>query len=367
MRPLAPTTTTTSSSSALGRPQLNAIASSKAKTELNPVSEESNAYPRKTFVRRFGVANKLQIKSMPRLINKNPLKPSQLVANPVSSSSHDARRINETMDITKGTAMNATKPVIDAKNGDSAVIAMDRSLIRSNTFVCDPPSTNDTITQSTSAAQQPNKERTSKRSLSPIPGEPMNSAKRKLMQLSTDNQNIMAANGMPLNSTPRRSISYSDARKANLTFFGSAKSVDFNEPHGDQVPAYTFDNVTFEQSQHFAPDAAKLGSGSSATMHGNRVFDLTQTVQQNDTFYPENRNATQKLDGNAAEHEPRKTEDATKVFSANDADANLTKTISGECLVNCASFIILYLYSRFFSGFFSHYATEKINAMNENA
>lgn len=353
MRPLATTTTTTTASavgiSKLGRPQLNGIASSKTKTELNPVNEESNAYPRKSFVRRFGVANKLQIKTLPRLINKNPLKPAQLVVNQASSS-HDVRRIDETMDISKGTAMNVTKPVIDAGNGENA---MDRSLIRSNTFVCDAPSTTDTITQPSSVAQQLNKERTSKRSLSPIPGGPMNSAKRKLMQVSTHNQNIMSANGMPMNSTPRRSISYSDARKANLTFFGNAKSVDFNEPQVGQLQMYTFDNVTFEQSNHFAPDAAKLGSGSSATMQCNRVFDLTQTVQQNDTFYPENRNAIQieKLDGNAAEHELRKTEDATKLLSANDADANLKKTIIGECMFNCASFIILYLYSLFFRFF----------------
>ncbi|XP_055300167.1 uncharacterized protein LOC129567373 isoform X2 [Sitodiplosis mosellana] len=265
---------------------------------------------------------------MPRLINKNPLKPSQLVANQVSSQ-HDLRRINETMELTNGAAMNVTKPVIDAKNGVTDD-TMDRGLIRSNTFVCDAPSSNDTITQTTNTVQQLNKERTSKRSLSPIPGEPMNAAKRKLMQVSTDSQNIMSANLMPLNSTPRRSISYADARKANLAFFGDAKSVDFNEPQADQLQTFTFDNATFEQSNHFTPDAAKLGSASSATMQGNRVFDLTQTVQQNDTFYPENGNATLTLDVNAAEHELLKTGDVTKVFSANDADANLTKTLIVE-------------------------------------
>lgn len=317
----------------------------KTKIELNSVSDESNAYPRKSFVRRFGVANKLQIKTLPRLINKNPLKPTQLMAKQVSSRNH-VRTINETIELTKGTAMNVTKPVINTKNGGSDDDAMDRTLIRSNTFVCDAddgaqentlsithnipaPSLNDTINQTN---VQLNKERTSKRSLSPIPGEPMNSAKRKLMQTSTnDRQNIMSA-AMPLNSTPRRSIPYADARKANLPFF-SAKSVDFKEPQVDHCKqTFTFDNnQTFEQSNHFTPDAAKLGSASSATMQGNRVFDLTQTVQQNDTFYPENRNVTQTLDVNAVEHE-LKTGDATKTLSVNDADGNLTKTIIGECV-----------------------------------
>lgn len=333
------------------RPQPNGTAP-KIKTELNAVSEETNSYPRKTFVRRFGVANKLQIKTLPRLINKNPLKSSQL--NQVSSQ-HNVRRINETIELTKGTAMNVTKPVIEVKNGDDAN-AMDRTLIRSNTFVCDdgngseeklstthniPTASNDTINQTT---VQLNKERTSKRSLSPIPGETMNAAKRKLMQVSTDSPNIM-----PLNSTPRRSISYSDARKANLTFFG-AKSVDFNEPQVDHSKqTLTFDNTTFEQSNYFAPDAAKLGSASSATMQANRVYDLTQMAQPNDTFYPENRNTTLTLDTNAAEHE-LKTGDATKTFNVNETDGNLTKTNNGEltvfylllCLCLCCIFFSYY-------------------------
>lgn len=315
---------------------------SKTKTQLNSVNEEStSAYPRKTFVRRFGVANKLQIKTLPRLINKNPLKQSQLAGNQVSSNQNNVHIINETIELTKGTAMNLTKPVIESKNGGDDD-TMDRALIRSNTFVCDandgvpeklsithniPASSNDTINQING---QLNKERTSKRSLSPIPGEPMNAAKRKLMQMSIDSQNVMSA-PMPLNSTPRKSISYADARKANLTFFG-AKSMNFNDPQMDLLQTFTFDNTTFEQNNHFTPDAAKLGSASSATMQGNRVFDLTQTAQQNDTFYPENRNTTQTLDANAAEHQ-LKTGDATKTLSVNDADGNLTKTIIGECIV----------------------------------
>lgn len=353
MRPsISASTTAAVGISKLGRPQVSGIAS-KTKTQLNSVNEESTStYPRKSFVRRFGVANKLQIKTLPRLMNKNPLKPSQLAGNnQVSSHQNNVHIINETIELTKGTAMNVTKPVIDSKNGGGGDDdAMDRALIRSNTFVCDandgvkeilsithniPTPSNDTINQING---QLNKERTSKRSLSPIPGEPMNAAKRKLMQMSIDNQNVMSA-PMPLNSTPRKSISYADARKANLTFFG-AKSMDFNDPQVDQLQTFTFDNTTFEQNKHFTPDAAKLGSASSATMHGNRVFDLTQTSQQNDTFYPENRNATQTLDTNAAEHQ-FKTGDITKTLSVNDADGNLTKTINGECIVTVPHLLVI--------------------------
>lgn len=231
--------------------------------------------------------------------------------------------------------MNITKPVI-ISTMSSIDTAIDRSLTRSNTFVCDAvddqqakllsithniQTSNDTVNQTSVLL---NKERTFKRSLSPIPGDSMNAAKRKLVHMSTDSKIMPAI--MPLNSTPRRSISYSDARKANLTFFG-AKSVDFNEPQMDQPQTFTFDNITLEQSKNFAPDATKLGS---ASMQGNRVLDLTQTVAQNDTFYPENRNATQTLDANAAEHE-LKNGDATKsASSVNDADGNLTKTITGK-------------------------------------
>lgn len=269
--------------------------------------------PRKTILRRFGAVSK----GLPRL-----LKPPQLVANKVSQA-NDA--INETIELYKGAAMNITKPVIEL---DAA--AMDRSLTRSNTFVCDTvdvsqakllsithnvnaPAANETVLVS--------KERSSKRSLSPIPGELMNAAKRKLMQLA--NQKPVAIQ----NSTPRRSISYSDARKANLTFLGS-KSPNFNDPQVEQMQTFTLDGSAMEQTKNFAPDAAKLGSASSSAMQANRVFDLTQTVEQHDAFYPDNRHATQTLDANAAEHE-LKNSDATI------NDGNLRKTITGK--FNCAS------------------------------
>lgn len=305
----------------------------KSKIDLNPDRKtlDSNAIPRKSFIRRFGVANKVPIKTLPRLLN--PLKSTQLAANRVAPQ-NDVHSINETIQLTKGAAMNVTKPVINTTMTTDT--AMDRSLTRSNTFVCDAvddqqtkilsikhniPAANDTMNQTNVLL---NKERTFKRSLSPIPGDSMNSAKRKLVHMSIDNKVAPAL--MPLNSTPRRSISYSDARKANLTFFG-AKSVDFDEPLLDQPQTFTFDNITFDQSNNFAPDAAKLGSAPSASMHGNRVFDLTQTVAQNDTFYPENRNATQTLDSNAAEREPKNIDVAK---AANDGDGNLTKTITGK-------------------------------------
>ncbi|XP_031624404.1 uncharacterized protein LOC116341438 isoform X2 [Contarinia nasturtii] len=325
--------------SKLARPQVNGI-SSKTRTSFKPeanpiISEEipSNSFPRKSLLHRFGVANKVQIKTIPRFRNTNPQRTSQLLP-----SQNNVRIINETMELTRGTAMNVTKPVIESEKNNDAI--MDRTLIRSNTFVCDdaqaklsithdipmasiPSSSqpNDTINQTN---LQLNKERTFKRSLSPIPGEPMNSAKRKLMQVSSSSSSLSSSSAagqkvmsvthvMPMNSTPRRSITHSDARKSNLTFFGR-KSVDFSESQVDQLQTFTFDNTTFEQSNHFAPDATKLDSATNATMHSNnRVFDLTQTVEQNDAFYPEtkNCNVTLTLDSNAAEHE-LKNDDSNK-------------------------------------------------------
>lgn len=344
---------------------------------------ESNAHQRKTLIRRLGVANKVQIKALPRILNKGPLKPSQLsISNEVTSPNNVRCTVNETIDISKGAAaMNVTKPVIDPQPIDTT---MDRALTRSNTFVCDvvddtqvkllsithnvnAPAPNDTMIQTN---YQLNKERTFKRSLSPIPGETMNSAKRKLMQVSGGE---MVISGPMLNSTPRRSISYSDTRKANATFFG-AKSVDFSEPQVDQMQTFTFESTTFEHSNSFAPDAAKLGGAiASSTMQGNRVFNLTQTVEQNDAFYPENRNITSTLDANAAEPEQRKNGDSTKASNAataamgygiNDGDANLTKTINGkfncELVCICAS-----LFYRVCLLLFLLHSCYAINASNE--
>lgn len=294
----------------------------------------------------------MQIKGLPRLLSKAPLKASQFVANKVAAAPNDARTTaNETIELTQDAAMNVTKPVINAQSTDAT---MDRSLTRSNTFVCDtvddtqvkllsithnvnaPSAPNDTINQANLQQMQLNKERTFKRSLSPIPGETMNSAKRKLMQVSGDQTMTMAP---MLNSTPRRSISYSDARRANLTFFNGKCGDLTSDLHIDQLQTFTFDNNTFEQSNNFAADAMQLGKAASSTMQSNRVFNLTQTVQQNavDSFYPENnRNANQTLDANVAEHE-RKNGDASKTnalhtnYNGHDAnDGNLTKTISGK-------------------------------------
>lgn len=277
---------------------------------------------------------------------------AQQIATPPNNDTYTAIA-NETIELTNGAAMNVTKPVV---NGKSAIdTCMDRSLTRSNTFVCE--TVDDTqakllsITHNINAshapadtmsqAQQPNhlnKERTSKRSLSPIPGEPVNSAKRKLVHMPT---NRKVTPGAMINSTPRRSMSHKDSRhQANLTFF-SAKSEDLSSV--EHLQTFILDNSninanTFEQSNNFAPDAAvQLSRVANAPMHGNRVFDLTQTVehQPNDTFYPENNRTiatAAAYDANAAEHELTDDGDAFNPNHLNDGgDGNLGKTITGEC------------------------------------
>lgn len=318
------------------------------------VTLQSDALPRKSFLCRFGAANKVKINGLPRILSKNPLKSttSQIAASTFSAKNDETARVaNETIELTKGTAMNITKPVIiDAKNTEDT--CMDRSLTRSNTFVYETvddtqakllsvthninaPQSNGTMSQAHKQQPQPqqqqqqtqlNKERTFKRSLSPIPGESMNSAKRKPLHVS-GNRKVA-----PMNSTPRRSMSHSDSRNpSNLTFFGSVKGEDLSSV--EHMQTFMFDNNTFEQSNNFAPDATvQLSRVANATMHGHRVFDLTQTVEQqqpNDIFYPENRTITTAHDVNAAEHG----------LANNDGDAlhsndeNLGKTITGE--FNC--------------------------------
>lgn len=310
---------------------------------------QSNTLPRKSFLCRFGAANKIQINGLPQMLSKNPLKSSsQTAISKFSTKTDDARAANETIELTKGTAMNITKPVINATN--TIDTSMDRSLTRSNTFVYETvddtqtqllsithnihaPQSNDTMSQAAHKQQSQqqqqnhlNKERTFKRSLSPIPGESMNSAKRKPMHVSA---NRKVTPSSMINSTPRRSMSHSDSRNpSNRTFFGT-KSEDLSGV--DHLQTFTFDNNIFEQSNNFAPDATvQLSRMANATMHGNRVFDLTQTVEQqlNDTFYPENRTITTAHDVNAAEHELANNGDA---LNPNDGgDENLGKTITGE-------------------------------------
>lgn len=328
-----------------------ATAASVVATATDGRTLQSDPLPRKSFLCRFGAANKVKINGLPRILSKNPLKSSsQIAASKFSAKNGEtARAANETIELTKGTAMNITKPVIiDAKNTNET--SMDRSITRSNTFVYETvddkqakllsvthninaPQSNDTMSQAHQQQQKSlNKERTFKRSLSPIPGEPMNSAKRKPGHMSNGGNSRKMTPPM-LNSTPRRSMSHSDSRNpSNLTFFG-AKNEDLSGV--DQMQTFVFDNNTFEQSNNFAPDATvQLSRVANATMHGNRVFDLTQTVEQqqhqqqrpNDTFYPENRTITTAHDVNAAEHG----------LARNDGDAlpsndeNLGKTITGE-------------------------------------
>lgn len=317
---------------------------------------QSDTLPRKSFLCRFGAANKVKINGLPRILSKNPLKSTSQIAVSKLSTKHDetTRAANETIELTKGTAMNITKPVIiDAKNTNDDT-SMDRSLTRSNTFVYETvddtqtkllsithninaPQSSDKMSQAHKQQQQQqnhlNKERTFKRSLSPIPGESMNSAKRKPVHVSGTRKVT------PVNSTPRRSMSHSDSRNpSNLTFFG-AKSEDLSGV--DHMQTFIFDNNTFEQSNNFAPDATvQLSRVANASMHGNRVFDLTQTVEQqqqqqqqkqlsNDTFYPENRTITTAHDVNAAEHGLANNDGD----ALNSNDENLGKTITGE--FNC--------------------------------
>lgn len=327
-------------------------ASAAAATVREGGTLQSDPLPRKSFLCRFGAANKVKINGLPRILTKNPLKSSG--SKFPAKNGETARAANETIELTKGTAMNITKPVIiDAKNTNET--SMDRSITRSNTFVYETvddkqakllsvthninaTQSNDTMSQAHHHQQQItlNKERTFKRSLSPIPGEPMNSAKRKPGHVSNGSGNSRKMTPPMLNSTPRRNMSHSDSRnQSNLTFFGGTKNEDLSGV--DHMQTFVFDNNTFEQSNNFAPDATvQLSRVANATMHGHRVFDLTQTVEQqqhqrpNDTFYPENRTITTAHDVNAAEHGLARN-DGGDAFNAN--DENLGKTITGE--FNC--------------------------------
>lgn len=202
--------------------------------------------------------------------------------------------MNETVDLNRTPAMDATKTLNDNNN-------MSQSLMRSNTFVCDENDdaqkkllsvTHNVSIDTTTNAATLNKERTFKRSLSPIPGDTMNAAKRKSVQSILDRK-VMS--GPILNSTPRQSLMNSDVTtNIQFPFFSAHKSRDDigaateSQLMMENLQKFSLENTmaAYESAKNFVPDAVKSNGASNATMHNqHRTFDLTQTIVQSDTIH----------------------------------------------------------------------------------
>lgn len=323
-----------------------------AENETQKSHPRTIAYPHKTILRRFGAANKIKINHLPLYMQEQQRQHQQL-PNRISAELN----INEIGNLNQTTAMDATKTLI--KNNDTDA-TMSQCLTRSNTFVCDGIDAAqtkllsvthnvsiDTTLQSHSHQDnnkyQLNKERTFKRSLSPIPGETMNAAKRKSVQSILDRK-VMS--GPILNSTPHNSKTFADGK---LPFFSAHSTMmatgDMDASHMENQQTFAMENtmVVFNNNNDclankFVPDAVESNDASNSTMQNNnprRAFDLTQTVYG----MADMPNSTQTI-GNctvATDHDAKFIDDGT--FSSSPCvsnksktdDGDLTKTINGKC------------------------------------
>lgn len=196
------------------------VASIKPATNENNVrgAAQVSHIQRNTFLRRLNAETKYV--SSDADSNQTTIKPP-----PLSTLPNGRTMSAETKTNTIDRPLNVTETISsksDDINSETVVVAssaIDRCLTRSGTFVCEPSDetqakllslthniNSPTTTVPNEANQNTSKERTNKRSLSPIYGELMNMAKRKSTQLSNQ-MGVVTSTGPSLISTPRGGIS----------------------------------------------------------------------------------------------------------------------------------------------------------------
>lgn len=195
------------------------VASIKPATNENNVrgAAQVSHIQRKTFLRRLNAGAKYVSSGSDADSNQTTMKPPPLSTLPNGCSTMSAETTTNTTD----RPLNVTE-IISSKSDDIksetvvvASSAIDRCLTRSGTFVCEPSDetqakllslTHNINSPTTTVPNEMNpnmqKERTNKRSLSPIYGELMNMAKRKSSQLSNQT-GVVTSIGPSLISTPR--------------------------------------------------------------------------------------------------------------------------------------------------------------------
>lgn len=172
--------------------------------------------------------------------------------------------------------LNGTKTLHTADSTASA-------LTRSGTFVCDSTdgvqakllSVTHNINSPTPEVNQ--RERTFKRSLSPIYGETMNAAKRKSLQKISINRQKMS--GPMLISTPRASL----GNEIDLPYFTAQKSASNNDRN---IETFSLDNTMALLDKDFRPSISNCILTSTA--HTTNELEISQigknssTVNEND-------------------------------------------------------------------------------------
>lgn len=261
---------------------------------------------------------------------------------------------NEIGNLNQTPAMDATKTLIKNDDNDGT---MSQSLTRSNTFVCDGIDaaqtkllsvTHNVSIDTTSQLQshqennkfQLNKERTFKRSLSPIPGETMNAAKRKSVQSILDRTRVMS--GPILNSTPHNSKASADGKfpffSAHKTIMATA-DVDASACMENQQ-TFAMENtmVVFNNNNDlankFVPDAVKSNGAPNSTMQNNNHHLRTLADMQNCIQTVGDCTV-------ATDHDAKFIDDgrfSSSPYVSNKSktdDSDLTKTINGKSAHNC--------------------------------
>lgn len=260
---------------------------------INHPVEQAAAYPRKALIRRYGASDKIKIKNLPILMSKQLQQPTTYQTKQSTLTVHheaneNSRRLNETHQITKpADSMNVTKQFASmAATSNDITTSMERNLTRSNTFVCDEADAGQTkllsVTHNINAMQMAEssqdgkqlysvKERT-KRSLSPIPNDTINAAKRKSVQSIVERK---LSTGPLSVSTPRQCNADAETK---FLFFGTQIS-DTKQRESLEMQTFALDRTVakFESAKrnNSLPDAVNV---TKPTKQHNHVADLTQTI-----------------------------------------------------------------------------------------
>lgn len=291
---------------------------------------------RKTLLRRLGdAANKFVNVGCSVTASTNeqqPLSQKSAINGQININNNSVPNepVKRTLDVTK---------TIDT--GDT----MDRCLTRSSTFVCDTGDETQvkllSVTHNIGTPTPPNevnqKERTFKRSLSPIYGDSTNMAKRKSLQMVSS---LDQSRAEPfLISTPRNN-------EQKYQFFPAKNSDGKKLETSAQQDLNTF---TLDDTMHaFLPNSTKSNGVLSSTIHKNRLLDFTQTInstvksndgENNLNEHVENQNITKllcmtQMEGDGCDN------DGTLIASDHEQDENIDKNNGKEIQIDTTRTLI---------------------------
>lgn len=282
----------------------------------------------------------MKITNLPILKQSQLPQQSRLTA--YNAANGNGRVMNETHQRYNPTVpINVTKTMANMA-GSTNETNVERNLTRSNTFVCDTSDAGQTkllaVTHNVHASQtvdvtlgQPVVKERTKRSLSPIPIDATNAAKRKSVQSIVRERKL--SSGPLLVSTPHHHHSNAETK---FPYFG-AKVNATKHRHSLEMPTFSLDTTVaqFESTRRSnvcAADTVQLHEDATkSTKQRNHMADLmhTMVVHAADECGASSSKAqhTFNMDGNM--HDVTITK-SNALNSAKNDDVDLTKTILGK-------------------------------------